>query len=189
VSKELEKEFSELIKEISKEVLELSITKSVESASFAIKAQVPTMSQNIEQLKKALESLQWVNAELIKNQEEVKARDTRIDIQLKNMINKLESNIRIGKDLQEDVALIREDSNRDFEVQVKMFENAQANIRGDVKKQIALSETQSNILRELVNENIAEGYKRKKILSWTLLFSASSFGMLAILLLHTLNVL
>ncbi len=182
MQKELQKEFNQLIKEIGNEVLELSVSKTMESAALTVKEQVPTLEKNIDQLKKALDSLQLVNSELTKNYQTSIKRNHELDLQLKKIIRKIEEDTKCVKKVEEDLSAFRVETKNQFHSQVeglKKAENTTVNQGEKLEKQ--LSE-----LSEFTGEGISTGLMTIKITKWTFVLSIGSFAMLLFLLLQSL---
>ncbi|MFD1707870.1 hypothetical protein ACFSCZ_14180 [Siminovitchia sediminis] len=179
---ELQREYNQLIKEISKEVLELSVAKSMEKASLTVNKQVPVMAESIDKLRKVLDELQYVNAEYLKRQQGQKKREERMDVQLKNILQKVEVDINHVKEIKGDITRFQEKTDKKFDLQDK----AAKLLEESLEKRADQLDGQLNVL---TNHGVETADTSKKLLITTLIFSLGSFGILTTLLLHTLQVI
>lgn len=182
---ELQNEFNELIKEISKEVLELSVSKSIENASFMIKGQVPTMTNNIKELKKALESLYAVKTELANYQKETQIRENKVDSQLISLIKKVENESKLVEEVKMNLSSFQKETKE----KAKVHQDEILEVRGVTKSETKKLGEQLDTLHSLTNEGVIKGKKTNHLLIWTFIISLGSFGILTTILLQTLKII
>lgn len=179
MQKELQKEFKYLIKEISKEVLEINVVKSLEKASYTVKDQVPALSKNIDQLKFVLNDLQKINSQNVKHQQETSERENRIETKLKTIDQKVDSEIKKLNDFQKNLSSFQNETSSNFNGTVSSLERT-------INSNSATVNQQLTSLSSVTNEKATE---LKKLLIWILVFSVGSFGVLSTILLNTLKVI
>jgi exonuclease VII large subunit len=182
---DLQREFHQLITEISKEVLELSVTKTMEKSANSMKENVPAITNNVEQLRRALENLHAVNSELTKHQVDLNKREQRVDHQLKNIVQKIEKDLHLSNDVQESMNSFRVETERRFDLQ----ENVVQSVKDAADQHSDSLSTQVNELHELTEGGVLTGEKSNKLLIWSFVFSLGSFGIMFTLLLFTLGVI
>lgn len=185
VDTELKTEFNQLIQEVSKEVLELSVSKSMVEAAYTVKEQVPTMTANISELKLALEALKSINTDFVMHKQELIKHESRVEHQIKEVGKQIDTDISLMKEVKEDISSIWIETERKFDKQSDYL----TYISNQNLKQAKANETQINELTELTKEGVGMGLTTKKLLIWTLVFSLGSFGILTTLLLNTLKVI
>ncbi|KSU60375.1 hypothetical protein AS034_16160 [[Bacillus] enclensis] len=181
----LQREFHQLITEISKEVLDLSVTKIIGTSADSMKKNVPAISNNVEQLRKALENLHAVNAELTKHQVELNKREQRVDHQLKNIVQKIDKDIHLSNEVQESVDSFCLEMERRFDQQ----ENAVQSVKEQADRHSGSLGNQVKELHTLTESGVLTGEKSNKLLIWSFIFSLGSFGIMLTLLLFTLGVI
>ncbi|RBP02521.1 hypothetical protein [Rossellomorea aquimaris] len=182
---DLQREFHQLITEISKEVLELSVTKTMEKSADSMKKNVPAISNNVEQLRRALENLHAVNSELTKHQVEQNKREQRVDHQLKNIVQKIEKDLHLSNDVQESMNSFRVETERRFDQQ----ENAVQSVKETAQQHSSSLSNQVSELHTLTEGGVITGGKSHKLLVWSFVFSLGSLGIMLALLLITLGVI
>jgi predicted nucleic acid-binding Zn-ribbon protein len=185
MQKELQKEFNQLIKEISNEVLELSVSKSIENASFTVKEQVPEMANQITRLNKALTNLQQVNHDLTKQYQFAEKRDAKIAEQMKRIEHKVDDDIKKVEKVIGDISSFQGKMHKRFDEQHSAIED----LEETTEKQTELFDQKLEELKTTTNAGLSTGLTTKTLLIWTLVFSVGSFGLLTTLLLQTLGVI
>lgn len=176
---ELQKEFNELIQKISKDVLELSVLKSVEKASNEIKKQVPGIERNSAGLKKSIEVLQGVSKELSVHLQDSKINENKIDDQLKHIRIKADGNNKILNTLKHDIA-------KDH-VSQKQKLDAIDDMIGTLDN--GLQEQFENLSSNHQQELEISVDKINKIAMWNLSFIMATFGIAVTLLLKAFSII
>lgn len=165
---DLQQEFRELVKEISKEVLELDVVKSIGNYSNTIKTQVPMVSSSINELSNEVSKLSWISNELAKYKQEQVSRNIDIDDKLQVIETNVETEIKNIILLQELIIKNQKNIEAEFISQQTQINNA-LNVYADEVKEVV------NQITVLSNKSLSNSKSTKKILS-ILLFAI--YGML-----------
>lgn len=183
---ELQKEFNELIQQISKDVLELSVLKSVEKASNEIKKQVPGIEKNSAGLKKSIDVLQGVSKELSAHLQETKIKENKIDDQLKNIRQKADGNTNILNTLKNDTAKQYVSQKRKLDAIDEMISTLDKDIQEQFEE---LLDSHRQDLKSSVVEINEEGNSIKKVAAWNLFFTIAIFGATVTILLNVFSII
>lgn len=181
VQTDLQKEFNLLVKEISNEVLKLTISKSIENSSLVFEKKIPELNKHLKEMQIALDNLKLVSNSISSYEGDHKKRDNILQQKFTAIQTKIDEKSDSIK------TEIKQNSSK-----MKIQHNELLNKNSLLHKEVVHS-------REMVNEDInklgsvtnqvAENIgKNNKLTYAILLFSIGSFGILLTMLLNTLGV-
>jgi hypothetical protein len=180
---ELQKEFNDLVKSISDEVLELTVSKSINNATHVFENKVPELNRHLNDLRVVLDSLKQVSKSIADYEAGQKIRDNVIYEKFDSVQRKIDDRSEsIIKKIGENTSLL----NNNSRTSVNKLESMNQSLKEEIRTTNKVLQSELNTLA--TDEKAFANTTRKLVIS-TLVFSIGSFGVLVTLLLKTLGII
>ena len=180
---ELQKEFNDLVKSISDDVLELSVSKSIKNASHVFEKKVPELNRHLNDLRLVLDNLKQVSKSITNYESGQKSRDNviyeKFTLTQKKIDDKTNS---IIKKVGENATLF----NNNHNINLNKLDLMNKSLIGEIHTTKSVLQSE---LEGYAEEEKAFANTNRKLILTILGFSVGSFGVMVTLLLKTLGVI